>query len=251
MTGKKIFCTFAFVIMLLNGCGINQDVELSKNSYPLEESVSENNSVQPGEYFPENSPVQLQDGKNSILVYENEDLGIEIQHLVNFPGNYVITCEEQCQEFEIGYVPEDIQEVTITPWDNNSMFLVCNLCITNGNHQYFILNKDMLSEVMIHDPEETARKSLDWKVAERNGTLWLCINQVSAKISANSEKTLEMLGQNIRPLDDLEFHLENDTFVCDVPLAIYGGDKIGAMRLYYEYDGVGMNCINVEFVPLS
>ncbi len=251
MTTRRIFCIFTFSLIVLNGCNVNRDAEASNNNHTFEGNISEDNSVPSEEYFSGNSFEKLQDEKESILVYENEEFDIKFNHLVNSPGNYVVTCGEQCQEFEIGYVPEDIKELTVTPWDDNSIFLVCNLQLSNGHYQYLILNKEILSEVMVHDPKETVEDRLDWTVAEKGETLWLYVNQVSANVSAGSREALEVLGHNIRPLDEISFHSDNDSFVCDVPLVIFEKNNIGAMRLYYEYDGVGMNCVNMEFVPLS
>lgn len=129
------------------------------------------------------------------------------------------------------------------------MFLVCHLTFADKKCQRYIINSEMLSEIMIYDPLETAKARISWEIIENNGSLCLYINQESTGIFADQRETLEMLGHNIRPLNDILFHSEDGSFLCDVPLAIYENEKIGFIRLYYEFDGVGMNCINAEFLP--
>lgn len=252
MANKIQICFSILSLILLSGCSAHQlSNALPDSSIPFEESVLLNNSPQPEAIAPENDFVPLPEESIGISVYKNEALGLEIKYLADSPGNYILTWGEQSQKFEIGYAPEDIKSLTVTPWDNNSLFIVCDLTFTDNNSHRYIINCEMLSEVMIHEPMETAGEKTIWEIIERDGTLWLYLNQVSTGISADKRETLEMLGHNIKPLDDLTFRSEEDTFVCDVPLAVYKEEKIGFLRLYYEYDGVGMNCINAEFLPLN
>lgn len=250
---KKIqICISILSIILLSGCSTNRLPNVSPdNSIPFEESSSLSASAQPEIDSQENGFAPLPEGSSCISVYENQGLGLKIGYLVDSPGNYVITWGEQSQIFDIGYEPASIESLTVTPWDNNSLFLVCDLVFADNSSQRYIIDSEMLSEVMIHDPLETAGEKTVWEIADKNGCLWLYINQKSTGISADRRETLEMLGHNIRPLDDPAFHSEDGAFVCDVPLAIYEDEKIGIMRLTYEFDGVGMNCIHAEFIPLS
>lgn len=249
MNKKMLFCAFVLnIILLSSGCADQSSDLLQDNSESFGERSLANNFVQPEADSSGNGFVPLPEESISISVYEDQESGLEVSYLVDTPGSYVITCGEQSLEFEIGHTPEDIQSLTVTPWDNDSIFLVCNLVFTDDSRQCYIIDSEMFSEVMIQEPSESARLRSSWEIIEKDGAFWLYINQEPAGISADQRETLEMLGHNIQPLDDLVFHSEDDTFVCDVPLAISGEDKIGVMRLYYEFDGVGMNCTRAAFI---
>lgn len=49
--------------------------------------------------------------------------------------------------------------------------------------------------------------------------------------------------------DEVRFSAEEGNDICHVPVCISPDDEIGAVRLSYEYDGVGMNCIDQKFIP--
>ena len=243
---KKIL----YSICLLNAMLLSSGCAYQSFDLPQHSSIHfEETSLEAGDMQSDNGFAPLPNENNGISVYENQELGLEINYIPGSQGNYIITRGSQSQEYNIGYEPDAVESLTITPWDSNSLFLVCHLTFADKKCQRYIINSEMLSEIMIYDPLETAKARISREIIENNGSLCLYINQESTGIFADQRETLEMLGHNIRPLNDILFHSEDGSFLCDVPLAIYENEKIGFIRLYYEFEGVGMNCINAEFLP--
>ncbi len=204
---KKIFTPLALSAALLCGCSgqiiPNSQEETRESSY---------------RQIPQESPAYAS-------LYEDPGLGLKVQYVMGSTGNYVITYGEQSAELTLEYAPEEIQDASVAPWGENSPFLIFHAVSQNGGEQYLILNSEMMSEVEINDPLETAKT-----------------------FSENSEIP-KAQAATVTPVYPLHFFSEDDTFICDVPLQTCEEQKIGNMRLYYEYDGVGMNCINAEFIP--
>lgn len=226
MRRKNLFCLLLPVILLCS-CG---------------ENAADNRAE---------SLSQVRETEVYASLYTDDTLGIEIRCPVEFAGSYMIICGEQSEEFETDIAPDDIREVTVSPWGKQSPFLLIEAVLKDGSRQVLVLNSEMMSEVMLQDPVETARDNIEWEIVEKDETLWLYMEQESLKISAEDRKALEVLANTISPTDEVRFDTEGNVFVCDVPVDIYGEGEIGIMRLCYEYDGVGMNCIDTRFIPAA
>lgn len=177
----------------------------------------------------------------------DEEAGLELQYSPGTEGEYRIVCEGQETFWELGAAPEDIRDIEIQPWGEEGLFLVLTAALRDRTTNTFILNKEMVSEVMIQDPCSTAKDSLDCTVVEEENLILL--GEGGFRIECGDDETLSVLEKNMWISDEVRYGVEEGNCVCHVPVCIGPDDEIGAVRLSYEYDGVGMNCIDQKFIP--
>lgn len=180
-------------------------------------------------------------------VYSDEEFGVELQYSSDTEGEYRIVCEEQETFWELGTVPEDIRDIQIRPWGEGGTFLILTAGLKDGTESTFILNKEMVSEVYMQDPFALAESSLDYTVAEEENIILL--GEEGFYIECEDSEALAVLEKNLRISDRISYDVEEGSFTCSFPVCIGPDDEIGTIRLYYEYDGAGMNCTDVRFVP--
>lgn len=180
-------------------------------------------------------------------IYADEDTGLEIQFSPAYRGEYRISCGEQETFWELAAAPEDIIEIQVQPWGEEGMFLVLTARLKDRTEDTFILNREMMTQVMMQDPAVLAKDSLAYTVKEEKRLFLL--GEQSFYIECGDREALTALGENLWVADEVDYGVEDGKFACYIPVRLGPKDEVGNISLYYEYDGVGMNCMDAGFVP--
>ena len=192
--------------------------------------------------------VQSDRDKLVLSMYKDEESGVELQYSPDTEGEYRIVCEEQETFWDAGAVPEDIKDIQIQSWGGDDTFLILKAGLKDRTESVFILNREMMSEVFIQDPYAMAESSLDWAVMEEENIFLLGEN--GFHIECEDSEALTVVEKNLWISDEISYGMEEGCFTCYFPVCIGPDWEIGRIYLYYEYDGVGMNCIGTQFVPV-
>lgn len=182
-----------------------------------------------------------------LSVYSDEKSGVELQYSSDTEGEYRIVCEEQETFWELDAVPEDIKDIQIQPWGEDGTFLILTAGLKDRAESTFILNKEMVSEVYMQDPFAMAESSLDYTVTEEENIILL--GEEGFYIECEDSEALAVLEKNLWISDRISYDMEEGSFTCSFPVCIGPDNEIGTICLYYEYDGIGMNCTDVRFIP--
>lgn len=189
----------------------------------------------------------MEDGTVFLSLYTDEEFGLELQYSPDAEGEYRIVCEEQETFWELAAAPEDIRDIEIQSWGDEGLFLILAAELKDRMKDTFILNKEMMSEVMIQEPYAIAESCFEYTVVEEKNLILL--GEGGFQIECEDNEALTVLEKNLWISDDIRYGVEEGSFTCYVPVFVGPDDEIGTICLYYEYDGVGMNCIDTRFVP--
>ena len=242
--------------LVISGCGAAPDgTARAESSVPVQSGSSE--SVQPGQNESAQSGIaallqsedfqQTERDRAFLSVYKDEESGVELQYSPDMEGEYRIVCEEQETFWDLGGEPGDIKDIQIQSWGGDDTFLILTAGLKDRTASTFILNKEMMSEVFIQDPYAMAESSFDYNVMEEENIILL--GEGGFYIECEDSEALTAIEKNLWISDKISYGVEEGRFTCAFPVCIGPDDEIGTMCLYYEYDGVGMNCIGKQFVP--
>jgi len=231
--------------LVISGCGAASDgTARAENNVPVQPGQGGNS--QPEMVSPAQPEVFQQTDRVFLPVYKDEESGVELQYPADTEGGYRIVCGEQETLWELGAAPEDIRDIQVQSWGGDDTFLILTAGLKDRTESTFILNKEMMSEVLIQDPHAMAESSLDYTVMEEENIFLL--GEDGFYMECEDSECLTVLEKNLWISEEISYDVEEECFVCRFPVCI-GPDEIGAMCLYYEYDGVGMNCVGTRFVP--
>jgi len=241
--------------LVISGCGAAPDGTAgAENSVPVQSGGSE--SAQPGQGATSRPEIAAlvhseafgQADRVFLSIYKDEESGVELQYSADTEGEYRIVCGEQETFWELDAVPEDIREIQIQSWGGDDTFLILTAGLKDRTESTFILNKEMMSQVFMQDPYALAESNLDYTVMEEENIFLL--GEEGFYIECEDSEALTVLEKFLRVADEISYGVEEGSFVCSFPVCIGPDDIIGTMNLYYEYDGVGMNCIGTRFIPV-
>lgn len=189
---------------------------------------------------------QTEKDKVLLTVYADEESGVELQYSSDTEGEYRIVYDEQETFWEIGAVPEDIRDIRIQPWSEDGTFLVLTADLNDRTGSTFILNKEMMSQVFLQDPYAMAESCLDYTVVEESNIVLL--GEEGFYIECEDREALTVIEKNLWISDEIGYGTDEGRFTCYFPVCVGPNGEIGRICLYYEYDGVGMNCVGTQFV---
>lgn len=191
---------------------------------------------------------EAEEGRVFLSVFKDGASGVELLYSSDMEGEYRIVREEQETFWDLGDVPENIRDIQVQPWGEGGTFLVLTAGLRDRTESTFILNTEMMSEVYIQDPYAMAESSLDYTVVEE-GNIFL-LGEGGLYIECEDSEALAVLEKNLWISDEAVYGAEEEGLTCSFPVFLGPDSEIGQMRLYYEFDGVGMNCVDTRFVPL-
>lgn len=222
----KSAAVFLICGLTLSGCNAVSDKEVREESGGAQQRE-------------QGIPVQQE------VLYSDETFGVEIQCSMACQGEYRIVCDEQETFWELDAPPGELEGIRLQPWGEDGTFLILTAVLQDRTENTFILNREMASEVRIQDPLKLAEDCLDRTVVEEEKLILL--GEEGSCVECRDEEAMTALQKGLWVMDDITYTTEDGSFVCQVPVGM-GPEEIGTFYFYYEYDGVGMNCINIRFI---
>lgn len=179
------------------------------------------------------------------LLYADDSLGVQLYEVLGESKSYCIKYGEMENYMD---VEGDISDIRAEAWGEADTFIALQFK-SEGENQVYVIETENLGEIRIKNPYETISQYITMDISEEEDSLYLQLAQKKIEITASNENALTAISQAIKPGDTIHFGSDDTGVYCDMPIIFEGGETaLGAVRLYYEFDGVGLNCVSAEFL---
>ena len=179
------------------------------------------------------------------LLYADDSLGVQLYEVSGESKSYCIKYGEMETYMD---VEGDISDIRAEAWGEDDTFIALQFK-SNEENQVYVIETENLGEIRIKNPYETISQYMTMDISEEEDSLYLQLAQKKIEITASNENALTAILQAIKPSDTIHFEGDDTGVYCDMPIIFEGGDAaLGTIRLYYEFDGVGLNCLSAEFL---